>query len=281
MNRHSDAAAGGELEGGYWKYPTPITTELASTWVNKAWRLSLPMLELAGPVADPATVVPQVVEKESDRLYGNFMLAWLDNSGDPRVVKHLPDASFFLQLLDISYAPVFSRRPELRGLLRGTSRPEMSLTNDVLQIQLHTVQDKYSMVRHHALMLFYAALWLAEPERSGWLELYDQLVTYVDERQEGRPSLEQIAMAERGAFEDFRTLSAQTLTARDAQHLLNEPRALQRIHDYQVYAAVAIGLLWREYRAIPDDQQEGWHREQLSSGYVRPNYLEDNWLNQG
>jgi len=209
------------------------------------------------------------------------MLAWLDNSDNPRVVNHLPDASFFLQLLDLSYAPVFSRRPELGSLLSGTSRPEMSLTNDVLQIQLRTVQENYSMVRHHALMLFYAALWLDEPERSGWLELYDQLVTYVYERPEGSPSLEQIAMAETGAFEDFRALSPRTLTDRDAQQLLNEPRAMQRILDYQLYAAVAIGLLWREYRTIPEDLQEGWHREQLSSGYVRPNYMEDKWANQG
>ncbi len=280
MNKHSGAVREDDLEEGGWKHSTPVTAELASTWVDKGRRLSIPLLELAGPVADPATVIPQVVEKESDRLYGNFMLAWLDNSGDPRVVNHLPDAAFFLQLLDITYGPVFELRPELRSLLSGTSRPEMSLTNDVLQIQLGTVQGNYSMIRHHALMLFYAALWLDEPERSGWLDLYDQLVTYVDGRPEGRPSLEQIGITESGAFEDFAALSGRTLTAPEARQLLNDPEALQQIIDYQLYAAVAIGLLWREYRALPEDAQEGWHREQLSRGYVSPDYLEDNWLNK-
>lgn len=279
MNKHFDLVDGGGHEVGRWKHPTPITAELASAWVSKGQRLSIPMLELAGPIADPATVVPRVVRKESDRLYGNFMLAWLDNTGDPRVVNHLPDASFFLQLLDLSYAPVFSRRPELRSLLNGMSRPEMSLTNDVLQIQLHTVQKNYSMIRHHALMLFYAALWLDEPERSGWLDLYDQLATYVGGRQSERPILDQISIAESGAFEDFGALSMRTLTVEDAKELLNQPMALQRIVDYQVYAAAGIGLLWREYRAVPENQQEGWHREQLSSGYVSTDYMEKNWLN--
>ncbi len=280
MNRHSEAVREDDLEEGRWKHPTPVTAELASTWVDKGRRLSIPLLELAGPVADPATVIPQVVEKESERLYGNFMLAWLDNSSDPRVVNHLPDAAFFLQLLDLTYGPVFELRPELRSLLSGTSRPEMSLTNDVLQIQLRTVQGNYSMIRHHALMLFYAALWLDEPERSGWLDLYDQLVTHVDGRPEGRPSLEQIGSTESGAFEDFAALSGRTLTDPEARQLMNDPEALQRIVDYQLYAAVAIGLLWREYRALPEELQEGWHREQLSRGYVSPDYLEDNWLNK-
>ncbi|WAH97488.1 hypothetical protein [Arthrobacter sp. MMS18-M83] len=280
MNRHSDVVCEDDLEEVGWKHPTPITAELASTWVNKGRRLSLPLLELAGPLADPATVIPRVVEKESGRLYGNFMLAWLDSSGDPRVVNHLPDATLFLQLLDLAYGPVFELRPELRSLLSGMSRAEMALTNDVLQIQLGTVQGNYSMIRHHALMLFYAALWLDEPERSGWLDLYDQLVTHVDERPEGRPSLEQIGLTESGAFEDFAALSGRTLTDPEARQLLNDPDALQRIIDYQLYAAVAIGLLWREYRALPEELRDAWHREQLSKGYVSPDFLEDNWLNE-
>lgn len=260
--------------------PNPVPTVFASACIEKGRRLSLPLLELAGPVADPAIVVSHLVQENSDRLYGNFMLTWLDNRAEPRVVNHIPDASFFLQLLDLCYAPVFARSPELRSLLTGASRPEMSLTNDVLQIQLRTDQESYSMVRHHALMLFYAALWLAEPERTAWLSLYDQLVTYVDERPEGRPSLEQIATIERGAFEDFEALSSRTLNEQDARQLLKEPKHLRRILDHQLYAATAIGLLWREYRVIPRARQDEWHHEQLSSRLVRPDYLENEWVTQ-
>jgi hypothetical protein len=256
--------------------PALVTPHLAQAWVEKARRLSLPLLDLAGDVADPATVVPQRAERDGDRLYGNFMLAWLDHSQNPRVVHHLPDASFFLKLLNLAYAPIFKRRPELHKLLSGTSRPEMAITNDVLQIQLAT-GDGYSMIRHHALMLFHAALWLDEPERAQWLDLYDEAVTVVDQRTTGRPDLDQLAITEAGAFADFQELAPRSLRAQDAHEVLSNRDALCRILDYQLYAAVAIGLLWREYRALPVGSQTAWHRQQLSSGYVQEDFLNDLW----
>jgi hypothetical protein len=52
---------------------------------------------------------------------------------------------------------------------------------------------------------------------------------------------------------------------------------LDRIVEYQLYAGVAIGLLWREYRTIPEHDREAWQREQLSERYLRLDYLEQNW----
>jgi len=277
LRMHSDAIVG-DIPRVVRPGSAPITSAQAQAWVAKARILAAPLLELAGRNADPARVVPNVVVKETDRLYGNFMLAWLDNTVSPRVVNHLPDASFFLRLLDICYAPVFTKRPDLRRLLDGSSRPEMSLTNDVLQIQLHTNPDNYTMIRHHALMLFYAALWLDEPQRSGWLTLYDELATYVDNRPQGRPSLEELAAVERGAFEDFRVFAPRTLRDGDPRLLLSERTTLRRILDYQLYSAVAIGLLWRSFRDVPEGSRAEWHREQLSAGYTSPDYLEQTWV---
>jgi hypothetical protein len=271
--------AGGEVTvpDSAWWAGKPITADLAHAWVEKGRRCAAPLLELAGQTADPAMVVPRVVPSSDEWLYGNFMLAWLDSSTDPRSVRHLPDGSFFLHLLRLAYAPVLKGRPDLSALLTDTSRPEMSLTNDVLQIQLRGREEGYSMIRHHALMLFYAALWLDEPKRSQWLDLYDELVTYIDERPGGRPSLSHVAAVEAGAFEDFVELAPRTLTATDAQALFDDPSLLDRIVEYQLYAGVAIGLLWREYRTIPEHDREAWQREQLSERYLRLDYLEQNW----
>jgi hypothetical protein len=260
-----------------WCGTRPISDEQAAAWVAKGHRHAAAMLELAGPVADPAAVLPCRVEASDDWIFGNFMVAWLDYGVEPRRVRHLPDAAFFLELLRIAYAPVLESRPDLAALLTDTSRPEMSLTNDVLQIQLAGLQEGYSMIRHHALMLFFAALWLDEPRRSQWLDLYDQLAGHVDERPEGRPSLQELAEAETRAFADFRTLAPRTLTADAAQALLASPDELRSIVDYQLYAGAAIGLLWREYRAVPEAEREAWQREQLSNGYLRLDYLEQNW----
>jgi hypothetical protein len=276
MNQPLTGGAAGGPAAAWWG-GTPITEDQAQAWVAKARRLAAPLVDLAGPVGDPAVVVPGRVESSEDWIFGNFMLAWLDSGVEPRRVRHLPDGSFFLRLLQLTYAPVLSGRPEFAALLTDSSRLEMSLTNDVLQIQLRPLEEGYSMIRHHALMLFYAALWLEEPQRSLWLDLYDQLVTYVDERPEGRPGLERIAEVERGAFADFTALAPRTLTPADAEALLESPALLDRVLDYQLYAAVAIGLLWREYRAVPVGDRQAWEREQFSERYVRLDCLESNW----
>lgn len=255
-----------------------VTDDQAVAWIAKGHRCSLPLLVLAGQVADPAEVVPRVAESVQDCLYGNFMLTWLDSTENPRVIHYLPDASFFLQLLELSYEPVIRRRPDLRRLIQGKSRPQMSLTNDVLQIQLHGLETNYSMVRHHALMLFYSALWLDEPERSQWMELYDELATHVFKREGGPPTIAELAVAEAGAFEDFVALADRTLTVEASEVLLKTPTELARILDYLLYAGAAIGFLWQEYRNLPEEEREAWHREQLTEGYLRADYLEQNWI---
>jgi len=273
-----EAVANSRLGTPRWAGTNPVSNAQALAWIEKGRRCAEPLLNFAGRVADPADVVPQVADSTDDRLYGNFMLAWLDSAETPRVVRYLPDASFFLQLLRLSYQPVFQYRPELSHLLNGMSRPEMSLTNDVLQIQLRGLEKEYSMVRHHALMLFYAALWLEEPERSLWMELYDELTSYVFERPGGPPNLEQLSLAEAGAFEDFVALAARTLTTDDADLLLDTPAELTRILDYQLYAAAAVGLLWRTYKDVAAPRRDAWHREQLSDQYLRADYLEQSWV---
>jgi hypothetical protein len=257
--------------------PRIVPDELADEWVAKARRLAEPLIALAGPVGDPAPVSAVTATDSAEWIFGNFMLAWLDSTPDGRWVRHLPDASFFLQLLERTYRGVFASRPDLEVLLADDSRPEMSLTNDVLQIQLRALEPGYSMIRHHALMLFTAALWLEEPRRSQWLDLYDSLVSYVDARPQGRPSLEELAQVEAGAFADFVALAPQTLDPESAAELLASEHALDRILDYQLYAAVAIGLEWRDYRALSPEDQQAWFREHLSDLYLRPDYLEQKW----
>ncbi len=257
---------------------SPITDADVEAWVAKARKRSEHLLSLAGPLADPAEVVGVTVTDPSQWAFGNFMLAWLDASVTPRCVRHLPDASFFLRLLERAYAPVLESREEYSALLRGTSRPEMSITNDVLQIQLSGLVDGYSMIRNHALMLFAAALWLDEPERSTWLALYDDLVTFVDSSSEGRPDLVRLAQIEERAFADFVALAPRTLDEESARDLLDDEAALADILSYQLYAGVAIGLIWRDYRDVPEGERDAWFRRELSERYGKTDYLTTKWM---
>lgn len=271
-----DSTASPEQAGGF--SPRPLADDLASAWTAKAGKQAGRLLRLAGDVADPAPVEHRRVDDSAQWPFGRFMLAWLDASGAPRLVRHLPDDSFFLRLLALAYEPVLSRRPDLAGLLRDDSRFEMSITNDVLQIQLRGLDDGYSMIRHHALMLLNAALWLDEPRRTQWLDLYDELLRYLDERPEGRPDLDELARVEARAFDDFRALRADSLDEAKAGALAAGPAAAADIIGYLRYAGAAIALLWRQYRDLAPGARDEWHRRHLAELYRRPDYLRQEWM---
>jgi hypothetical protein len=241
-------------------------------WVATARRHAAELLLLAGTAARPAAVRHETVHNPAAWPFGRFMSAWLDETAEPRVLRHLPDAGFFMRLLEQTYAPELRSRPDRALLLAGDTRLEVSLTNDALQIQLQTIPD-YSMVRHHALMLFEATLWLEEPARSGWLSLYDELAG----TPETRPGLDEVAAIEAGAFDDFTALSARTLEADGGESLLADTEALRRVLSYQRCAATAVGLLWRGFRDLSSTERTAWHAEHLAQGYLDPNYLTEEW----
>ena len=257
----------------------PLTAETVAPWLAKGCEKAAALLPHAGEIADPAPVASRLVKDSKEWIYGQFMTAWLDGSGKTRHVCHIADAGFFLRLLDRCYGPVFNKRPELRETLIDDSRPEMSMTNDALQIQLNDgLGDSYGMIRNHALMLFISALWLDEPQRTRWLDLYDEIVTYVDSREGGRPSAADAAEVEAAAFADFTALAPRTIDSASAAELLSGGE-LDAILEYQLLCAFAIGLLWRDYRArSSDEDREAWLSHHLADLYRTPDYLIDLWM---
>jgi len=255
--------------------PHVFTDARCRLWTEKGRRLAAEYLPLAGAAARPAAIRHESVSDPSRWPYGRFMGAWLDDSTDPRVLRHLPSAEFFMRLLAVAYEPEFRDRPDRVALLAGTSRLQVSLTNDALQIQLATLASGYSMIRHHALMLFEATLWLDQPERTKWLELYEDLA--IAHARSDRGDLSALADIETGAFEDFVELAPRTIDQDDAIDLLSDHECLSRILQYQRCAGVAIGLLWSNYRELPAADQVRWHAHHLSCGYLEPDYLEKEW----
>jgi hypothetical protein len=246
-------------------------------WIGKAAKLAAPLLEVAGEAASPATVRARRVEDIGEARYGNFMLCWPDDTTEPRLIHHLPDGGFFLELLRRCYAPVLDAEPELAGLLADDSRLEVAFTNDVLQVQLRGQWQPYSMIRHHALMLFHGLLWLDEPVRSGWVRLYEALADHVVAQEGGPPPVESLAAAEAAAFADFERLAARTHDPADAADLLSDTAAMAAVNRYQVLAAIAITVLWRDYQQQAPDARDDWQRRELAEGYGRQDYLTARW----
>jgi hypothetical protein len=253
-------------------HPALISTDDAAAWIAKGRRKTGPLLSLAGDAAAPAQVRPAPVARPSEALYGNFMLTWPESRGAVQVIRHVSDAAFFLRLLARVYEPVLRDQPRLRDLLLDRSRLEVSFTNDVLQVQLRTVPAGYSMIRHHALMLYYGTLWLDPPARDRWFDLYDALVE-VAATQLRVPSTAELEDMEGTAFADFERLAQRSLEPASAAELLKDHRSLAAIERYLTYAGVAIAAIRRDYLTRPPEQREQWHREQLGHGYRQPDYL--------
>lgn len=251
----------------------PISAVRSAAWVAKGQHKARSMLGLAGDAAVPAEVRAVAVTEPSEAPYGNFMLTWPESHGAVQLIRHVSDGAFFLRLLAQLYEPVMRRQPHLRGLLRDGTRLELSFTNDVLQVQLRTVPSGYSMIRHHALMLFYGTLWFDAPARDQWFALYEALVDEVVADRAGLRSVAELEEVEGSAFADFERFADRSFEPAAATGLLKDRKALAAIESYLTYAAVAIAALRRDYLACAPEQREQWHREQLGHGYSRPDYL--------
>jgi hypothetical protein len=254
----------------------PIREAAVRHWLAKATAASEPLLAHAGAAAHPGPVGTRTAVLE-DTVLGGFMPCWPEDLGDSRVIHHLPDAGFFLALLERAYEPVLAKRPELRSLLYDGSRIEIAFTNDVLQAQLRGEWEPYSMIRHHALMLFHGLLWLDEPARGGWAALYQAVAGYTVSRPGGPPPPDRLAEAEAAAFADFERLAPRTSDPVEAADLLDDDRALAAVVEYQLLASTAVFLLWRDYQNQPEPRRLSWQHHELADGYGRPDYLTRRW----
>jgi hypothetical protein len=254
----------------------PIQDTDVRRWLAKGRAASEPLLAHAGAAAHPGPVGTRVAALE-EAVLGGFMPCWPEDLGASRVIHHLPDAGFFLALLERAYAPVLAERPELRSLLYDGSRVEIAFTNDVLQAQLRGEWQPYSMIRHHALMLFHGLLWLDEPARAGWVALYQAVAEYVGSRAGGAPPPHRLAGVEEAAFADFERLAARTRDHVEAAQLLDDERELAAVLEYQLLASAAVHVLWHDHQSQPEQRRLPWQHHELAHGYGRPDYLTRRW----
>jgi hypothetical protein len=251
----------------------------ARQWAQKARVLARPLLQLPHAPTAFATVETVAHERVASGPFGGWMLTWPEAGQDRQLINHLPNGSAFLRLLKRAYAPVLSGKPRLARLLDNRSRLEMSVTNDVLQVQLVTGESAYSMIRHHALMLFEATLWLGQSDRNGWGELYSTIADFAMAERARIPSMAELADIEAAGFEAMRATATASIDTASLNEVLRDS-SLEPIVEYQIWATVGMAVLWRDFaaREVPTEMQ--WHDEQLGR-YQDEAYLSDilrKWL---
>lgn len=255
---------------------TEITADDAARWIEKAQLRTDPLREAITVVGGRSRrVTARGIHDLTEAAFGNFMLTWLVPRGEDVEINHLPDGRFFLRLLELTYRPLFAREPELRGCLLDGSRLELAFTNDVLQAQAAGPPGRYSMVRHHALVLHAATHWLDELRRNSWLQLYDR-VTRLVPRRPGPPSADELAHIEGSAFADFEVHADASRDPAAAAALLADPGQLRNVINYQIVAAAAIGVLERDRLSCGAGDWAGWMAAQISA-VTSDDYLLEQW----
>lgn len=251
-----------------------LDAESVAGWVDKGTDRSRLLLTHLGGKAAPGDVV--ACQHDPGPL-GAFMICWPDDSVQPNTIWHLENAAFFIRFLRHCYAPVLDAHRGLGALLAGRTRLEMAVTNDVLQVQLPGSWAHYSMIRHHALMLVHALIWLEEPARTAWGDLYRALLEQQMASSGGLPAASKLDDLERAAFDEFTTIGAQAVLATSDQErdaVATEATAGCR---YQLLAAAAIAMLWEEYLRLEPQERVRWQERELAEGYWENDYLVERW----
>jgi hypothetical protein len=250
---------------------TVMTPPMVEAWIAKAGEPTGKLLALPGVPAVPSPVTGRPAAT-ADAPYGLFMLTWPTTGGGGQVINYLHDGGLFLDLLRRVYAPVFAARPGLARALDDGSRLEMAVTNDVLQVQLDQLADGYSMIRHHALMLFEAVTWLDPPAAERWSAIFTAAIGLA---MRGRSVAPSAADLDRIEGDGFAAMSecAPVSTSPGAWDLFPAP-AIRAITEYQLWASAAIGLLCRGYALVAAAERTTWHQRQLSR-YRDAGYLLD------
>jgi hypothetical protein len=252
---------------------TSMTSAQVNAWIAKA---QIPVRELLA-MPDVSAAHSQVISRPAPSVaaapFGGFMLSWPEQEHGIQVLNHLPDGAFFLDLLRRVYAPILNCQPRLAEALCDHSRIEMAITNDVLQVQLNQLVEGYTMIRHHALMLFESMLWLSPVSRGRWAELFDASATLAMAERSVPPSAAELGDIEAAGFEAMVSNAAASADPALAAQLLGSP-SVGPVITYQLWASAAIGLLWRDFRSFTQDKHSQWHRRELIA-YRDPDYLCD------
>ncbi len=221
----------------------------------------------------PLPVSTILVEDLRKAPYGLFMSAWPQWHGDHVYIYYLQDWTLSIALQHKVFGFAWKAEPALERAFYDRSRLEVGIMNDVLQcFVLDPPAGTYSMIRHHALMLFEATLWLEPEKKTRWVTLYKNIAVRAQETWPRENLQQYLQNRETVAFEIFQERREESLVPRQLQQLLSNPEVVKPVLDYLEAAAVAVGVLaWGYSRVIPEEQDQ-WLRQHIWEHHRHSDY---------
>lgn len=247
----------------------------ADRWIAAVMPRAMEVVNWTRPVVD-ATMTVHAVPVANTALapYGPFMLSWFDGHTHDATIYYLTDYGIYYALAERCFSAFLADDGLTSRALRGLARVRIAITNDVLQVMSPQAPGRYSMIRHHALVLFAATRWLPTPQRATWMAVYAASLTALRGRAhpnvEMRGFLDQVEDAALSTFEDHK---ASVRDVESAFHFVqDESASVARIADYLLYTSAAVGLVSDRWQAA---MAAGWTEASWLAGEIRRYHCDD------
>lgn len=227
---------------------------------------------LAGLEQPPASlqVTTRLVEPRSARG-GLLVPAWPFRQDDGSVViEFVADWGVMLAAWCCSIDEPAEARALIDDLARSGERPWMGIANDVMQLYVpDPPAESYSMVRHHALMLACATLWLGAERSRLWHQAHVYTARSFLRKLGGRPLWEGVARAERALDDLLSDPRAKGSQEAALAWLAEDTEAAEAYTIYLTAGSLGIAAL---LDTVPEGDTVEWQRSGIRDGHPRPDF---------
>ncbi|MFC5653337.1 hypothetical protein ACFPYJ_30325 [Paenibacillus solisilvae] len=191
-----------------------------------------------------------------------------DGRGD---LTAIADWSFSLYTQYLSIEEAFEDKELLQQAFLDQSRIKIGITNDVYQ-PFAPLPNDYSMVRHHALILYLSFDWLTQEEKERWKTVCRNAGEFVVKALKGSKNpLEDIRQWENNGRQVMLATASLTNTKEGAEQILQDEIVMQDVKRYYSLTYFGIDVLARSHAKAGDSDE--WNFEQIKA-LSQDDYLE-------
>jgi len=202
---------------------------------------------------------------------GNLIPAWPIRRDDGSVViEFVEDWGVLLAAWRAGLAEPADEMAKLDALIKSRERIWIGIANDVLQLYVaDPPPGTYSMVRHHALMLVAATLWLGAQRARRWRRAHAFAARAFLRRLDGRPLWATIEHAEHELQRLLDDPRGKTDAERVVTWLDNDVESAAAYQTFLGAASLSIAAL---LDVVPDRDPLDWLRRVIAEQHVSPDF---------
>ena len=246
-----------------WLGPTARLDEAAAATIVAAARPHA-VAALADMATPPALRVAVELVEPATNPGGSLIPAWPVVQPDGSVlIRFVRDWGVMLAAWRELAVAAGSDPDQLDALVRGGERLWIGIANDVLQMYVPTPPPAtYSMVRHHALMLAAATLWLGPERAERWRAAHARVAGAFVRSLKGRSPGREIARAERGLSSLLANPASRSGPTETIAWLAADPAAGTAYARYLAAASLGVAALLQR---APRTDYAAWLRRAVAT----------------